>query len=187
LALGTGKGVSNEFLFGVKGLAMLVSLIAAMSKNRVIGRDNAIPWNIPADMSRFRDLTLGHAVIMGRKTFESIGKPLLGRKNIVVTRQPGYPATGISVAGSLNEAFLLAEGHGEVFICGGGEIYEQALPFAARIYITLVDCDIDGDTRFPSILLNDYSEISRERLTEVPAVDFIILERTVPADKASRG
>ena len=166
---------------------MLVSLIVAMSKNRVIGRDNAIPWDIPADMNRFRELTSGHAVIMGRKTFESIGKPLQGRKNIVVTRQPGYPATGISIAGSLKEAFLLAQGDGEVFICGGGEIYEQALPFAARIYLTLVDCDIEGDTRFPSILPNEYVELSRERLTEDPPVDFIVLERTVPVDKASSG
>jgi dihydrofolate reductase len=124
---------------------------------------------------------------MGRKTFESIGKPLQGRMNIVVTRQPDYPATGISIAGSLNEAFLLAQENNEVFICGGGEIYEQALPFAARIYLTLVDCDIDGDTRFPSILLNDYIELSRERLTEDPPADFIILERTAPVDKASAG
>jgi len=166
---------------------MKVSLIAAMSKNRVIGRDNAIPWNIPADMHRFRELTLGHTIIMGRKTFESIGKPLPGRKNIIVTRQPDYPATGISVAGSLNEALLLAEGDGEVFICGGGEIYEQALPVAAKIYLTLVDCDIDGDTRFPSILLNDYVELSRERLAEDPSADFIILERAASVDKVSAG
>jgi len=166
---------------------MLVSLIVAMSKNRVIGRDNAIPWNIPADMRRFRELTTGHAIIIGRKTFESIGKPLPGRKNIVVTRQPDYPATGISIAGSLNEALLLAQDHGEVFICGGGEIYKEALPFAARIYLTLIDCDIDGDTRFPLISLNDYVELSRERLAQDPPADFVILERTTPVDKASSG
>jgi len=166
---------------------MLVSLIVAMSKNMVIGRDKAIPWNIPADMRRFRELTLGHAIVMGRKTFESIGKPLPGRMNIVVTRQPDYPASGISIAGSLSEALLLAEGYGEVFICGGGEIYEQALPFAVRIYLTLIDCDIDGDTSFPSILLNDFVELSRERLAENPPADFVILERAAPVDKVSSG
>lgn len=162
---------------------MLVSIIVAMSRNGIIGRDNAIPWNIPADMSRFRELTLGHAVIMGRKTFESIGRPLQGRKNIVVSRQPDYSAEGVLVAGSLPEALQLAEGHGEIFICGGGEIYQQALPCAARIYLTRVDCEIDGDTYFPARLLQDFVEISRERIAENPTADFIILERTAPAKK----
>lgn len=162
---------------------VMVSIIAAMSKNRIIGRDNAIPWNIPADMGRFRELTLGHTLIMGRKTFESIGRPLPGRRNIVVSRQADYAAQGVVVAGSLQEALLLAGGHGEVFICGGGEIYQQALPFAGRIYLTLIDCDIDGDTNFPLIPPDDFVETFRERLAQLPPADFMVLERTAPANK----
>lgn len=162
---------------------VMVSIIAAMSKNRIIGRDNAIPWNIPADMGRFRELTLGHTLIMGRKTFESIGRPLPGRRNIVVSRQADYAAQGVVVAGSLQEALLLAGCHGEVFICGGGEIYQQALPFAGRIYLTLIDCDIDGDTNFPLIPPDDFVETFRERLAQLPPADFMVLERTAPANK----
>lgn len=158
-----------------------VSIIVAMSRNGIIGRDNAIPWNIPADMDRFRELTLGHALIMGRKTFESIGRPLPGRRNIVVSRQADYVAEGVVVAGSLPEALLLAGGEGEIFICGGGEIYEQALPLAGRIYLTLIDCDIDGDTGFPFIRQDDFVEIFRERIAETPPADFVVLERTAPA------
>lgn len=155
-----------------------VSIIVAMSRNGIIGRDNAIPWSIPADMARFRELTLGHALIMGRKTFESIGRPLPGRRSIVVSRQADFATEGAVVAGSLPEALLLAGGQGEIFICGGGEIYEQALPFAARIYLTLIDCEIAGDTGFPSIPRDDFVEISRERIAETPPTDFMVLERT---------
>lgn len=160
---------------------MLVSLIAAMSTNRVIGRDNAIPWNIPEDMVRFRELTLGHAVVMGRKTFESIGRPLPGRLNIVMTRQTGFAVAGVSIAASLQEALFLAEGVGEIFICGGGDIYQQALPFAGRIYLTLLDCEIDGDSYFPSFQMKDFKEIYRETIALNPSVDWILLERIAPA------
>lgn len=159
----------------------MVSIIVAMSRNGIIGRDNAIPWNIPADMDRFRQLTLGHVVIMGRKTFESIGRPLPRRRNIVVSRQADYAAQGAAVAASLPEALLLAGGQDEIFICGGGEIYEQALPFAGKIYLTLIDCEIAGDTGFPSIPRDDFVEISRERIAETPPADFMVLERTAPA------
>lgn len=161
----------------------MVSIIVAMSRNGIIGRDNAIPWNIPADMGRFRELTLGHALIMGRKTFESIGRPLPGRWSIVVSRQAGFAPEGVAVAGSLPEALLLAGGHGEIFICGGGEIYKQALPFAARIYLTLIDCEIDGDTGFPFIPRDDFVETSRERISQIPPAEFIVLERTAPPGK----
>jgi len=162
----------------------MVAIIVAMSNNRIIGAGGSIPWDVPADMRRFRQLTLGHTVIMGRKTFESIGHPLHGRKNIVITRQPGYSAEGILVAGSLTEAFQLANGNGEIFICGGGEIYEQALPFAARIYLTLIDIEVVGDTLFPAVPLNVFVEISRERVEDGPvAATFIVLERTAHPDK----
>lgn len=156
---------------------MTVSIIAAMSSNRVIGRDGAIPWSIPADMRRFRELTLGHTVIMGRKTFESIGRPLAGRKNIVVTRQLKYPASGVITAGSLDEALRLTTGDGEVFICGGGEIYARALPLAGRIYLTVVDLEAEGDTFFPVIPVEEFLELARERLSVDPPAEFIVLVR----------
>jgi len=153
-----------------------------MSRNRIIGRDGIVPWSIPADMSRFRELTVGHTVIMGRKTFESIGRPLAGRKNIVVTRQADYRAAGVITAGSLDEALRLAEGDDEVFICGGGAIYTQALPHAARIYLTVADFEIEGDTLFPCISSDDFMELSRERLSADPPAELILLVRkTLPA------
>jgi len=161
----------------------MVSIIVAMSRNGIIGRDNSIPWHIPADMGRFRELTLGHTLIMGRKTFESIGRPLPGRRSIVISRQADYAAAGVRVAGSLHEALLLAGDDGEIFICGGGEIYEQALPFAGRIYLTLIDCEIDGDTGFPLRQLHDFKEISKERIAQTPPADFMVLERDAPSDK----
>jgi dihydrofolate reductase len=157
----------------------MVSIIAAMSRNRIIGAGRTLPWNIPADMRRFRELTLGHTVIMGRKTYESIGPPLQGRKTIIVTRQPDYCSEAALVAGSLDEALHLAKGDGEIFICGGGEVYAQSLSFASRIYLTYIDLDVAGDTQFPAIPLNAFVEIYRERLSEVPPADFIILERAV--------
>jgi dihydrofolate reductase len=166
---------------------LVISIIAAMSRNRIIGANNTIPWDIPADMGRFRELTLGHTVIMGRKTFESIGHPLEGRTNIVVTRQPGYCGEGIVVANSLAEALQRASDNDEIFICGGGEIYAQALPLAGRIYLTVIDLDIEGDRRFPPLPLHEFVEISRERLAAVPPADFIILERTAGPVRGSAG
>ena len=166
---------------------MIVSIIAAMSRNRIIGVDGSIPWNIPADMSRFRGLTLGHTVIMGRKTFESIGRPLSGRKNIIISRDPSYHFEGALTASSLNEALELAEDDGEVFICGGGEIYQQALPLASRIYLTIVDIIVEGDTMFPLIPHDDFKEVSKERISEDPPADFMILERKVIADRVCSG
>lgn len=166
---------------------MTVSIIAAMSSNRVIGRDGAIPWSIPADMRRFSELTFGHTVIMGRKTFESIGRPLAGRKNIVVTRQPEYPASGVITAGSLDEALRLATGDGEVFICGGGEIYAQALCHAERIYLTVADFEAEGDTFFPAIPSEDFLALTRERLSVDPPADFILLVRRTSVIEACAG
>lgn len=164
-----------------------VSIIAAISRNRVIGRGGAIPWSIPADMKRFRELTLGHTVIMGRKTFESIGAPLAGRKNIVVTSQPDYPSQGATTAASLDDALRIAEADGEVFICGGSNIYAEALPLAARIYLTLLDLEIEGDTLFPFIPLDDFAEVKRERISADPPADFIVLVRKASADKGCAG
>jgi len=164
-----------------------VSIIAAMSRNRVIGRDGAIPWSMPAGMSRFRQLTLGHTVIMGRKTFESLGRPLSGRKNIVVTSQPDYPTSGAITAVSLDAALRLAEGDGEVFICGGGDIYAQALPHAARIYLTVADFEVEGDIFFPAISADDFMELTVERLSTDPPADFILLVRRTVTHKDCAG
>jgi len=133
-----------------------VVIVAGMSKQtRSIGKENGLLWHVPADMKRFKDLTLGHPVIMGRKTFESIlailGKPLPGRTNIVVTRNTKYPAADVIVAASLEEALEIAqrENPTEIHIGGGEELYRQALPFVSRLHITFFDDDIEGDTHFP--------------------------------------
>ena len=130
----------------------MISIIAAMGKNRVIGKDGKIPWRLPGDSARFKKITSGHPVIMGRKTFESIGKPLPHRTNIIITRQKKFVAPGCEVVSSLEEAIIRAAsfpGAEEVFIIGGGEIYKQAMNVANRIYLTLIEEDFDGDAYFP--------------------------------------
>jgi dihydrofolate reductase len=136
---------------------MRISLVVAMSRNRVIGRDNRLPWRMPADMRHFKRLTMDHAVIMGRKTFESLPvKPLPGRTSIVITRRRDYPTDGAMVASDLNEALAIATDmdrsrhhKGEVFVLGGAEIFALALSAADRIHMTLIDVDIEGHTHFP--------------------------------------
>lgn len=152
---------------------MILSLIAAISDNNVIGGGNTLLWNIPADMKHFRDITSGHTVIMGRKTFESIGRPLPNRTNIVITRDTTYLQDGINVASSLEEALRMAsleQGKGfeenqdevEVFIIGGGQIYTQAISKAQKLYITEIHQNFEGDTHFPTIDTNLWKEIARE-------------------------
>ncbi len=128
---------------------MNVSLIAAMGKNRELGFGNELPWHLPDDLRRFNALTRGHAVLMGRKTYESIGKPLPERKNIVVTRDANYAAPGCIVAHSIEETISVAGNDNEIFIIGGGEIYKLALPLANKMYLTFVDAEIPADTFFP--------------------------------------
>lgn len=156
---------------------MAISIIAAMSRNRVIGRGGAIPWHVPADLRRFRELTLGHTVIMGRRTFESIGRPLPGRRNIVVTGQNSYVREDALVVHSLGEAIESSEPDSELFICGGSEIYRQALPLCAKIYLTIVDLDIEGDRYFPPVPAADFREVSREIISEQPPAEFLIFEK----------
>ena len=127
-----------------------LTLVAAMARNRVIGRDGDMPWRLPADLAHFKRVTLGHPVIMGRKTFESIGRPLPGRLNIVISRgQPELPET-VVLADGLESALAACQGSDEVMVIGGGEIYRQALPLARRLVTTLIDADIEGDTVFPA-------------------------------------
>ena len=132
---------------------MKVSAIWAQAKNRVIGKNNDIPWYLPADLKYFKKLTLNHHIIMGRKTYESIGKPLPKRTNIIVTRNPFYIVSNCIVTHSIDEALELAQENGEdeVFIIGGSEIYKQAMPYLDCIYLTQVDKEIDGDTYAPEL------------------------------------
>lgn len=129
----------------------LRSLVVARARNGVIGRDNALPWHLPADLAHFKRITQGHPVVMGRRTHESIGRPLPGRHNIVVTRTPGWKADGCTVVGSLEAAYAAAGNVPEVFVIGGSALYAAALPGADRIYLTEIDADVSGDTVFPEI------------------------------------
>ena len=126
-----------------------MAIIVAMSANRVIGRGGALPWHISADLRRFRQLTTGHAIIMGRKTFESIGRPLPERRSIVISRNRDFRPEGVEVVASLDAALRCCQGEAEVFVIGGSSIYELALPQADRLYITQIHATIEGDTFFP--------------------------------------
>lgn len=139
------------------------ALVVAMSRNGVIGRDNRLPWRLPADLAFFKRVTMGHPVIMGRKTYESIGKPLPGRLNIVVTTNPDYQAPGCSVAHSMQEAYSQAGDAAEVAIIGGSAIFAEALPAADVIYLTEVDAEVEGDVFFPPFDRSQWREVELER------------------------
>jgi dihydrofolate reductase len=134
-----------------------------MARNRVIGRDNQLPWRLPADLAFFKRVTMGHPVIMGRRTYESIGKPLPGRLNIVVTRQPGYEAPGCTVAHSLDEAYRAAGGAEAVSVIGGSALFEEALRDADAIYLTEVEAEVPGDVFFPPFDRRQWRETELER------------------------
>ncbi len=140
----------------------MLSLIVAASQNGVIGIQNRLPWKLPADLKRFKQLTLGHPVIMGRKTFESIGKPLPGRTNIVLTRQIGLKLCGCLTAPSLQDAIFLCGDKEEIFAIGGASLYEKALPLADQIYLTRIHQDFEGDTFLFPIDPAAWQESSRE-------------------------
>ena len=130
---------------------MIISLIAAMDEQRGIGLKGRLPWRLSSDMKRFRELTMGHHIIVGRKTFESIGKPLPGRQTIIITRNPAFRAEGCFAVGSLDEALELARARGEseAFVCGGAQIYAEAVVEAQRFYLTVVHARVESDTFFP--------------------------------------
>ncbi len=134
-----------------------------MAENRVIGRNNALPWRLPADLQHFKALTMGHAVLLGRKTFDSIGKVLPGRRWIVLTRDRDWRHTGVEVAYSLEESLRVASVEAEIFVAGGAELYRQALPLADRLYLTVVHAAIDGDARFPELEAAEWTLITDER------------------------
>ncbi|MBU1755192.1 dihydrofolate reductase [Patescibacteria group bacterium] len=162
-----------------------ISIIAAVGRNnRAIGKDKELLWRLPEDLKRFKQLTLGHPVIMGRKTWQSLPasvRPLPGRTNIIVTRFEDYPSEGALLATTFPGALSLAkdcEGSDEIFIIGGGQLYEAALPFASRIYLTLVESDAEGDTRFPAYE-EEFSKVlsTEEKEFEGLRYTYLTLER----------
>ncbi|MGE0253178.1 MAG: dihydrofolate reductase [Alphaproteobacteria bacterium] len=166
---------------------MRLSLIAAVARNGVIGADGGLPWRIPADLRRFRALTMGKPVVMGRKTYVSIGRALPGRANIVLTRDPAFRADGVETAADLDTALTLARrraaeaGADEVFIIGGAEIYAAALPFADRLYLTEVDADIAGDAHFPAYARDGWRDVAAPESfpaeAGAPPARLVVLER----------
>jgi dihydrofolate reductase len=174
---------------------MNIVLLAAVAENGVIGRGNALPWRLKSDMAHFRALTMNKPVVMGRKTFLSIGKPLKGRTTIVVSRDRGFAAPGVLVAPNLGDALAAARGDalrrgtGEIVVAGGGDIYAQALPLAARLAITEVHKRVDGDTHFPAIDPQTWREAGRSE--HAPAADddvafaFVSYERAEDAAGAA--
>jgi dihydrofolate reductase len=165
----------------VPAIFMRISLIVAMSRNRVIGSDNRLPWHLSADLKRFKAITMGKPILMGRKTHESIGRPLPGRTNIVLTGNPGYHAPGCLVVSSLGEAMDAAQGCEELMIIGGSSLYRRFLTDADRLYLTLIDQDFSGDTFFPEFDPADWVEVAREDVPDDPQAafkySFLILER----------
>jgi dihydrofolate reductase len=133
-----------------------------MARNGVIGAKGAIPWHLPNELKRFRSITMGHHLIMGRRTWESIGRPLPGRTSVVVTRQRGYRAPGVVIAHSLDEAIARCGGDDEIFVIGGAELYAQALARATRLYRTLVEADVEGDTWMPELDGSGWRETASE-------------------------
>jgi dihydrofolate reductase len=155
-----------------------ISLVAAVARNGVIGRENGIPWRIPEDLARFRELTVGHPVVMGRRTWDSLPKrfrPLPGRRNVVVTRNSAWEGEGAKRAGSLEDALRLVHGAERVFVIGGGELYAQALPLADELLLTEIDEDVEGDTWFPSWERAEFDETGREQHLSQDGVEFSVV------------
>ncbi|HSG13620.1 MAG TPA: dihydrofolate reductase [Gaiellaceae bacterium] len=168
---------------------MKVSLLAAVAHGGVIGRDGAVPWHLPEDMARFRELTTGHTVVMGRRTWESLPdrfRPLPGRRNIVITRNPAWSEPGAERAGSVEDALGLAQGEEHVFVIGGAEIYAAALPHADELLLTEVDLDVAGDTFFPDWDRTAFREVSREEIVSADGtrLAFAVRRRLTGAGEA---
>lgn len=159
---------------------MLISMIAAMANDKVIGKDNQMPWHLPADFAWFKRCTMGKPVIMGRKTYESIGRPLPGRHNIVISRDASLVIDGVSTVSSIEQALELVKDNEEVMIIGGGSIYQACLELASRLYITEIKADIAGDTRFPDWgtgWKESHSETYQADEKNQYDMEFVILDR----------
>lgn len=160
---------------------MNISIIVAMATNRVIGHENRLPWHLPADLQHFKQITMGKPILMGRKTWESIGRPLPGRTNIVITRDESYSADGCVVVHSLDAALEAARDSDEIMVIGGAEFYRQVLPRASTLYLTLVEGEFEGDAFFPEIDGNEWREVEHSHHgpdeKNPHAYSFIRLER----------
>jgi dihydrofolate reductase len=160
-----------------------LSILAAMASNHVIGRNNALPWHLSADLKRFKSLTMGQIIIMGRKTYESIGRPLPGRINLIVSRQSGFSVSGATVIGSVEEALAACSPYQdkEIFIIGGAELYQQTLMRCQRLYLTEIQKEFEGDAFFPEFNQHDWYEVSREMHTQEEdgglEYHFVVLDR----------
>lgn len=142
----------------------MISLLVAMDKNNVIGKDNTLPWHLPADLAYFKKVTMGHPIVMGRKTFDSIGRALPGRENIVITRDVNYHAEGITVIHSIDEILSMRDKtENEIFVIGGAEIFNAILPYSDRLYITEIEAEFEGDTYFPTFDRSAWKLISEEK------------------------
>ncbi|HEY5897800.1 MAG TPA: dihydrofolate reductase [Burkholderiales bacterium] len=155
-----------------------IYLVAAVASNGIIGRNGQLPWHLPEDLKHFKSLTMGQAVIMGRRTWESLGRALPGRENIVVTRQAGYEAPGAAVARSLEAALALCAGDSVAFVIGGEQLFAESLPIAAGLVLTEIQRDYEGDTRFPDYDRSRWRESQRERHTAADGTrfDFVLYE-----------
>jgi dihydrofolate reductase len=156
---------------------MILSIIAAMAENRVIGRDNKMPWDLPTDRRHFHAVTRGHPVILGRKTFESIGRPLSHRKNIVLTRQRDYRAEGVVIVHDLESAFDACAGADEAFVCGGEEVFHETIALVDRIYLTLIHRTVQGDSCFPEIP-SFFKEVERREVEDLMPYTTVLYQRT---------
>ncbi|WDE12367.1 type 3 dihydrofolate reductase [Thalassomonas haliotis] len=159
-----------------------LSLIVACADNNIIGKDNQMPWHLPADLAYFKKTTLGKPIIMGRKTYESIGRPLPGRQNIVISRNPDFSAEGVDVVTCVDQALALAGGVEEIMVIGGGAIYSHCLPAATRLYVTHIKAGIEGDTRFPDFdsentWVKTASELRPADEKNAYDLDFCVYER----------
>jgi dihydrofolate reductase len=152
---------------------MKISLIVAMASNRVIGNNNIMPWHLSADLKKFKKITMGSPILMGRKTYESIGRPLPGRTNIIISRNPEYQQDGCLVFNDIEAAIKKGcETAGEIFVIGGADLYEAILPIADALYLTIIDKEFQGDTFFPDIDLNAWIEVERENICDDPDAAF---------------
>ncbi|MCI5126148.1 MAG: dihydrofolate reductase [Candidatus Electrothrix sp. AR5] len=163
---------------------MEIILIAAMAANRVIGRGSSIPWDIPGEQTRFKNVTMGHSLIMGRKTWESIGQPLPGRRNIVVTRNPAFRAIGAEVVHSLEQGFALTEGEKKVFVIGGAQLYQLALDRADTLILTELEQKVAGDAFFPAFFCPPFTLVRTEEVEEPIRYSIRTYQRRKETDKA---
>lgn len=169
---------------------MRLAAIVAMSENRVIGKDNKLPWHLPADLKYFKKITLNKTILMGRRTYESIGRPLPQRKNIIVTRDKNFAAAGCLVFHSIDAALASAAAEEEVIVIGGAVLFQQLLPRFDRLYLTLIHAAVEGDAFFPEVDMNEWAETSRaeQRADEQNAFDlsFLVLDKPASKNKLSK-